>query len=378
MRQSALIPTPSVKHRGTILSMVGVWAGATLFYAALLMQQRQISLGLALGLAAGRFSVLGLIGIPVWRYCGRLLDAPRSRLQVVACHAGMGATAIAAWMGLYFPYSAWLYGETVAMRLSQTRPLAFLEFGLTYTLMVSGMIAAHLGRRLEAQRRHAAEILSLAQEVELRALKAQIRPHFLFNVLNSIYALIGSRPAEAREMVDRLADLLRRTLDAAEAPFVPVSWEIQVADAYLHIEQVRLGARLDVHIEADTLPDHARISPLLLQPLVENAIKHGIARQTGPGRVDVIARPLGDQLEFVVRDTGPGLHDGAVPADGHGLSLTRRRLQALYGEAFALELTNLQPRGFEVRLRIPMSGPRAAPARGQDATQLTIREVAHA
>jgi two-component system, LytTR family, sensor kinase len=105
------------------------------------------------------------------------------------------------------------------------------------------------------------------------------------------------------------------------------------------------------------------ISPLLLQPLVENAVKHGVGAQPGPGRVEVEAKGEGDVLEFVIRDTGPGLR-GASHASGHGLSLTRRRLQALYGSAYSLELRDRQPRGVEVRLRIPAHPPGA---RGTDA-----------
>lgn len=369
---------PSAGYRGTILSMTAVWAGATFFYAALLMQQRQIPLTFALGLAAGRFGVLGLLGIPVWRYSGVLLDAPLTRVQIAVRHAAMGAIAIAAWMAVYFPYAAWLYGETVVERLARTPPLQYLELSLTYMLMVSGMIAAQLARLLEAQRRRATEVLSLAQEVELRALKAQIRPHFLFNVLNSIYSLIGSRPVEAREMVERLADLMRRTLDAGEERLVPVSWEMQVADSYLHIERVRLGSRLDVRIATENLPTDAQVSPLLLQPLVENAVKHGIARQPGPGRVDVLARGDGDHIEFLVRDSGPGLRGEALRVDGHGLSLTRRRLQALYGDSFSLALTNLEPRGFEVRLRIPTGGPLPDPPAPAASRMPALKEVAHA
>jgi two-component system, LytTR family, sensor kinase len=340
------------------IGLLMAWAGATLLYSVLLMEQRQIEFSLALTLAAVRFSLLALLGIPTWRYCRRLLDNPPSRLRLIAAHVLMGSAVLGVWMAGYLPLSALLYGQTLAERVESIAPLQYLEFVLTYTLMASGIVTVLLSQRLEAQRRREAELLALTHEAELRALKAQIRPHFLFNVLNSIYSLIGSRPEQAREMVDLVADLMRRTLDASEEQFVEVGWEMQVVDRYLRIEKVRLGARVEVTVRSEGVPADAMISPLLLQPLVENAVKHGVGAQPGPGRVDVEAKGGGDVLEFVIRDTGPGLR-GASHASGHGLSLTRRRLEALYGSAYSLELRDGQPRGVEVRLRIPAYPPGA-------------------
>ena len=339
--------------RPKLVGIVLAWSGATLLYAILLMEQRQIVFTLALTLSTLRFGVLALLGVPIWKVCQRLLESRPSRPIAVLSHLGMAVVVLLVWMGIYIPLSALLYGQTLAERLASIPPLQFLEFGLTYTLMVSGIVTFQHWRLLEAQRRRAAELTALAQAAELRALKAQIRPHFLFNVLNSIYSLIGSRPEQAREMVDLVSDLMRRTLDASEEQFVPVEWELQVVDRYLRIEKVRLGARLQVEIDTGELPPGAVISPLLLQPLVENAIKHGVAARPGPGTVAVRSRREGDELEFVVRDSGPGVRGPLRESPGHGLSLTRRRLEAVYGTEFTLDLVNLEPNGLEVRLRIP-------------------------
>jgi signal transduction histidine kinase len=339
--------------RPKLLGIVLAWSGATLLYAILLMEQRAIVFALALTLSTLRFGVLALLGVPIWNVCERLLESRPTRLITVLSHVGMATAVLLVWMGIYIPLSALLYGQTLGERLASILPLQFLEFGLTYTLMVSGIVTFQLWRLLEAQRRREAELTALAQAAELRALKAQIRPHFLFNVLNSIYSLIGSRPEQAREMVDLVADLMRRTLDASEEQFVPVEWELQVVDRYLRIEKVRLGARLDVQVELGDLPPGSVISPLLLQPLVENAIKHGVGARPGPGTVAVSSRRDGEGLEFVVRDSGPGVKTPVRDVPGHGLSLTRRRLEAVYGNDFSLDLVNVEPSGFEVRLRIP-------------------------
>jgi signal transduction histidine kinase len=354
---------PRGRRRGPILLFLGA-AGAVLLYAALLMEQRQIDFTLSLILSSLRFGLLGLLGVPIWRYCERLVARQRSRLRLTASHLLLAAAGLVAWVVMYLPVSAWLYGQTLVERLATIPPLQYLEFGLMYTLFVAGIVAVQLSRRLDAERRDAAELLALAREAELRALKAQIRPHFLFNVLNSIYSLIGSRPEEAREMVDLVADLMRRTLDASEEQAMPAEWEMQVIDRYLRIEKARLGGRLEVHLDAADLPPGARISPLLLQPIVENAVKHGIGARPGPGRIEIRASGTGDHLEFVVRDTGPGIAGPAPDVPGHGLNLTRRRLEALYGHAYSLQMSNLEPRGFEVRLRVPREPPFPRPYGG--------------
>jgi two-component system LytT family sensor kinase len=337
------------------------WMGATFLYAVLLMEQRQIGFSLAVTLSVLRFGVLGIIGIGAWRFCHGLLAHEPSRLRLTFSHAGMAVGAFLLWMGVYLTLSAQLYRQTLIERLASIPPLQYLEFGLTYTLLLSGIIAVQLSRHLDAQRRDAAVLLALAREAELRALKAQIRPHFLFNVLNSIYSLIGSRPEQAREMVELVADLMRRTLDASDELLVPVQWEMQVADRYLRIEKVRLGSRLDVQIDSDGVPADAMISPLLLQPLVENAVKHGIGSRPGPGKIEVRARGIASGLEFLVRDSGPGVVGQPAEMPGHGLTLTRRRLDALFGKGYSLDLLNLEPRGFEVRLRVPLQQGTSAP-----------------
>jgi two-component system, LytTR family, sensor kinase len=338
---------------GRLGLLVG-WVVATLLYAVLLMEQRQIPFRLSLALSSLRFGVLAVLGVAIWRFCARLLAHEPSRLRLTVGHAGMALGALFAWMAIYLSLSAQLYGQTLMERLASIPPLQYLEFGLTYTLLICGIVVIQLSRRLDAQRRDAAELLALAREAELRALKAQIRPHFLFNVLNSIYSLIGSRPEQAREMVELVADLMRRTLDASEEQLVPVEWEMQVMDRYLRIEKVRLGSRLDVRLETRNVPAGAMMSPLLLQPLVENAVKHGIGSRPGPGTIEVQANGIQEGLEFIVRDTGPGVVGRAPELAGHGLGLTRRRLEALFGSAFSLDLLNLEPHGLEVRLRIPL------------------------
>jgi hypothetical protein len=182
-------------------------------------------------------------------------------------------------------------------------------------------------------------------DATLRALKAQLNPHFLFNALNSVMTLITSDPPAAQRMLVRLSELLRITLATNDAQEVSVEQELELVERYLEIERIRFGDRLAVVIEADAAARGSRVPALVLQPLVENAIVHGLSQRPGPGRVEVRARVSGPNVVLSVRDDGPGLrrpssHAGA----GIGLGNLRARLERLYGAAFELAVAD-DPRG---------------------------------
>ncbi|MGE5414540.1 MAG: histidine kinase, partial [Syntrophomonadaceae bacterium] len=213
--------------------------------------------------------------------------------------------------------------------------------------------------RLRVKRLEARERLRTALvEAQLDALQFQLRPHFLFNTLNSILPLIGKEPERARQMVVQLGELLRLSLRSEDTPLVPLGEELAILGTYLEIEKVRFRDRLEVTL--DVAPDvaGARVPTFLLQPLAENAIKHGLARRGGRGRITISARRDGDLLALSLRDNGPGLKD-AAPSTGIGLANTRRRLEALYPGCHDLVLGSAPEGGCEVRLRIPLEGSRA-------------------
>lgn len=170
---------------------------------------------------------------------------------------------------------------------------------------------------------------------ELRALRAQINPHFLFNTLNSIAALIRSRPAEAEGVTEKLADLFRYTLRASDHPTVTLAEDLDATQFYIDIEQARFPERLHVSVEVPAELRAAQVPSLLLQPLVENAVKHGVAKTEGPCAVLVRAERTGDTLCLQVRDTGPGFAStdlDTVLCNGCGLTNVRDRLQLLFGK----------------------------------------------
>ena len=245
----------------------------------------------------------------------------------------------------------WSRGGAVADVVLERAFWQTAGFRIAVALALAGAAAA--GYRLRVRRLGARERLRTALvEAQLDALQFQLRPHFLFNTLNSILPLIGRDPDRARRMVIQLGELLRLSLRSEDTPLVPLEEELAILGTYLEIEKVRFRDRLEVTLEVPPEVAGARVPTFLLQPLAENAIKHGLARRGGRGRIHLSARRDGETLVLALRDNGPGLKDDA-PASGIGLANTRRRLEALYPGAHALTLGDAPEGGCEVRLRIP-------------------------
>jgi len=205
--------------------------------------------------------------------------------------------------------------------------------------------------RLQA---HAAQLQAQLAEARMTALRMQINPHFLFNTLHAISTLVERDPRGVRRMVARLSELLRHTLDGGAEPEVRLEEEFEFLRRYLEIMQVRFQGRLETELAADPAILGALVPNLILQPLVENAIKHGTGELMGTGRIEVGARREGDRLTLTVRDNGPGLRDpeGAV-AEGVGLRNTRARLEELYGGEQSLSLRPAEGGRVVAEIRLP-------------------------
>ena len=176
----------------------------------------------------------------------------------------------------------------------------------------------------------------LAVEARLRSLEARIHPHFLFNTLNSISALIPQSPARAEQLVGRLAVLLRASLDSGHQTLIPLRQELAIVTSYTEIEKVRFGDNLTISIAAEAVAQEIKVPPLSVQSLVENAVKHGIAVQSG-GSILIAAVVQDGQLRVEVCDTGPGFSLASVSA-GHGLDNLVQRLTALFGDSAGLRV----------------------------------------
>jgi signal transduction histidine kinase len=200
------------------------------------------------------------------------------------------------------------------------------------------------------------ELRDLAVSAQLAALRAQVNPHFFFNCLNSIAQLISTDPVKAEACVERLAEIFRYLLRRTEAEFVPLAEELEIAEAYLDIERARFGDDLVVHEEIDDRARSTLLPGLILQPLIENAVRHGISQKIGGGSVLIRAVLDNGTLRLTVRDTGTGMRGApAVFEKGVGLRNVRDRLIKLYGPDYAPSITSTDGEGTTVTLRIPVS-----------------------
>jgi len=228
---------------------------------------------------------------------------------------------------------------------------------LVYWSLVALCQAITNFRSSQERERRAAELEARFTSAKLQALRMQINPHFLFNTLNSIAALVYVNPRAADEMLGDLSELLRRSLDSMEEQEIPLAQELEFIGAYLNIEQKRFGERLRVE---QSVPDElmkALVPALILQPLVENAIRHGIEPRRGPGLISIEAKQEAEHLHLIVRDNGRGLPVADLNSSvrrGIGLANTEARLQGLYGQDQSFSFGRAEPQGCRVDIHLPL------------------------
>ena len=227
-----------------------------------------------------------------------------------------------------------------------------------YCFLLSSIYVVDFYRHFQAEKLKSSELKAALATSQLNALKMQIHPHFLFNTLNSISALMHEDVKAADKMVARLGDFLRTTLENSGDHEVSLKQEIDFVASYLEIESVRFQDRLVVKMNIDPETLAARVPNLILQPIVENAIKHGISRQTNVGSLIISSKRHGDRLQIRVEDSGPGLQPSnengkGSKTGGIGLANTRARLAHLYEENYRFEIKNAVPHGVTVTLEIP-------------------------
>lgn len=346
----------SINARKTLAVGIFLWAVATLLEASILSAQEGLQFSYAFWDSGIRYAILGILAFPVWHVCSRLSTNSRPLRFRLGVHVALAIIIVVLWEGAYFGFMYVQLGSEMATTVIRSNGLWQLLYTLlTYLLLAVSITAIHTSKRLEAQRAREAELQLVARDAELRALKVQYRPHFLFNVFNSIYSLIETRPPEAQEMVARVADLMRRTLEASEMETAPLEWELSLIESYLEIERVRLGHRLRFQVFADGAPSDAAVPPFLVQSIVENSIKHAIAPFPEGGSVEVRVRCADDRLDIAVADSGPGMPATSDDKlESYGLTIVKRRLLATFGTAYQLEFRNMTPRGLEVHINVPL------------------------
>lgn len=254
------------------------------------------------------------------------------------------------------------------MLFAPLRQIARFRF-LNHLLVYGAVLAAGFAREyfLRDRRRQQREMRLQAQlaEARLDALRMQINPHFLFNTLHAVSALVERDPAGVRRMIARLSELLRHTIDSRATDEVPLRDELAFLRRYIEIMEIRFQGRLEVAIAVDEDVLGALVPNLILQPIVENALEHGVNRAGGEGRIEIAVRREDDDVVLTVRDNGPGI-DGAA-ASGVGVSNTRARLEQLYGDAAKLSLSSPADGGTHARITLPYHTAADGRFEGRDA-----------
>jgi two-component system LytT family sensor kinase len=229
--------------------------------------------------------------------------------------------------------------------------LGFLDDLMVYFAVVGAGVARDYFLRYRARLEETVRLQSQLVHARLDALRAQLNPHFLFNTLNAVSALVERDPKGVRRMIARLSDLLRYTLDESTDAEVPLRRELDLLGEYVELMQIRFQGRLQVTMRVDDNVRDALVPNLILQPILENAIKHGVGRVTGAGEISIRARRVGDSLLVTIADNGPG--PGQAHGTGVGLRNTNERLREMYGPGYAVTLGEGASGGTEADVLIP-------------------------
>ncbi|HEY2431932.1 MAG TPA: histidine kinase [Vicinamibacterales bacterium] len=335
---------------------LAIWIPLGGLLAALLALQGVFDWRDALTVAVPLSAAYGFLCLSAWYVTG---GSPVDRvgpLRVAVTAVTASFVSSAVWLLLARGWMGMIASLLVRADLSgRFRAGAPTFFGFGFLLYLLAMAVSYLAAAFEVSReaeRRGFELQVLAREAELRALRAQIDPHFLFNSLQSISALTTADPAAARRMCLLLADFLRETLALGARLRIPLSSELALAQRFLAIEQVRFGARLQVETAADPRADAQTVPPLVLQPLVENAVTHGIAHLLEGGEVRISTELRPSTLVITVENPcDPGRPAGR--GTGLGLRNVRERLHSVYGSDASLQEGERDGR-FVVRLELPL------------------------
>jgi signal transduction histidine kinase len=302
---------------------------------------------------------VALAAVMIWRLTGVMTWPPRHRWRFFAIHAAAAAAFGFVWLAIDTSLIAISTGYRIAFEIVRV----FAGFQVLDGVIIFAAIAAvsyvvRIARQLREQEARAARAETLRMRAELAAIRGRLNPHFLFNTLHTLTALVRRDPETAEHALERFGDMLRYVLDVKRSSRedVPLADELQFVRGYLSLEQLRFGDRLRASERIDPDALDCPIPTLTLQPLVENAIKYGIAPRAGGGQLDIAASFDGDALVLEVRDDGPGARRDAIEgAVGMGLRAVRQSLETRFAGRARFDVVTAPGEGFAVMIALPVA-----------------------
>jgi two-component system LytT family sensor kinase len=368
------------RHRPWLIWVVsfGVWflialaAGATV-YRLSLASRSPMALRSALALEACQILTYAPLTPFVFTFANRFPIRRNNwkRLTPLYLAAGLAFTAVHVALQSMTPFGFWdptsrewrsaiwdshthKFGVVWSVLPGEFLTSLFNDLGSTFIPIVLVAYVVSYNRALRERELRAVQLEGKLAQARLQALKSQLQPHFLFNTMHSISSLMLTDVKAADRMMTRLGDLLRMSLESAGTQITTLRREVEFLNCYLEIEKERFAERLSVTLDISPQALDASVPHLLLQPLVDNAVKHGIAKLPDGGKIRIAAKRQADQLQLEISDNGPGLSNrGALPSSRLGLKITRERLKSLYGRDHSLELLSLPDAGTMARVCIP-------------------------
>jgi two-component system, LytTR family, sensor kinase len=351
---------PITSQRRALLIYLAIWILVIVANAFIIMIGKDLSLLLSFSDAIVSNVLFGLLGILVW-YPTRYIPFQRSApLSSITAHITVGILVILVWLVITISLLGAIFGENVEYNNFLQSSifwrailgiLIYLVLILVYYLVIN---ARSLREKVKAEER----LRTLVKESELNMLKAQINPHFLFNSLNSVASLILSNPEEAQEMIHRLSDFIRYSLKHRESEYVTLKEEIGRMQDYLSIEKVRFGDKLIYSLETDKDCSEVEVPTMILQPLIENAIKHGVYESLDPVMIDFSCSVKNGYLELqIINDFDPD--QPSRKGTGVGLQNVSERIRLVYDSEGSINW-RIDKNKFIVTMRIPKSINRAS------------------
>jgi signal transduction histidine kinase len=358
-------PAPSfgaARWREAALVTVALWLFVLVIYLPILLDRHRGEGWTSIALDGSTVFVSMLFAMPLFALFRATAEWPLGKRLAIL---GLGVAGVAiAQTAFDLLYTGWIARHLDSAWRDLPRNLsrgyvATFNYVCVFGTNVALFQLLHSRRYEASQARQLADARSAAQQAQLAALRFQLNPHFLFNTLNAISAMIVTRRnEEAEAMTDKLSSFLRASLGSDPMELVPLEQELSLIEDYLEIEAIRFGKRLEIEIDCSSEACDVRIPSFLLQPLVENAIKYGVAPSRDPVLIRVVGRREGDELVVTVSDNGRAA-GAAVKSNGAGVGLDniRRRLRALYGDEASLRAGPATP-GYAAVIRMPVSPPR--------------------